>query len=76
MSLVTALNGETVTECCFVQLGDDTTSFHAQPVVLGKNGVESVPALPALSAYEQQLLDEMRETLDGNISKGIEFANS
>jgi malate dehydrogenase len=76
MSLVTALNGETVTECCFVQLGDDTSSFHAQPVVLGKNGVDSVPALPALSAYEQQLLDEMRETLDGNISKGIEFANS
>jgi malate dehydrogenase len=76
MSLVAALNGETVTECCFVQLGDDTSSFHAQPVVLGKNGVDSVPALPALSAYEQQLLDEMRETLDGNISKGIEFANS
>ena len=76
MSLVTALNGETVTECCFVQLGDDSSSFHAQPVVLGRNGVESVPALPTLSAYEQQLLDEMRETLDGNISKGIEFANS
>ena len=75
-SLVAALNGEAVTECCYVQLGDDSSSFHAQPVVLGKNGVESIPALPALSAYEQKLLDEMRETLDGNISKGIEFANS
>ena len=75
-SLVAAMNGETVTECCFVQLGDDSSSFHAQPVVLGKDGVESIPALPALSDYEQKLLDEMRETLDGNISKGIEFANA
>jgi len=75
-SLVSALNGESVTECCYVQTGDDSRSFHAQPVVLGSNGVESIPALPALSEYEQQLLDAMRETLDGNISKGIEFANS
>ena len=75
-SLVSALNGESVTECCYVQTGDDSHSFHAQPVVLGRNGVESIPALPALSDYEQQLLGDMRETLDGNISKGIEFANS
>ena len=59
-----------------MQVGEDTSSFHAQPVVLGKNGVESIPALPALSDYEQKLLDEMRDTLDGNISKGLEFANS
>ena len=57
-------------------MGEDTSSFHAQPVVLGRNGVESIPPLPALSAYEQQLLDDMRETLEGNIRKGIEFANS
>jgi len=75
-SLVAALNGDSVTECCFVQVGEDTGSFHAQPVVLGKNGVESIPALPALSDYEQKLLDDMRETLDANISKGLEFANS
>jgi len=75
-SLVSALNGKSVTECCYVQIGEDSRSFHAQPVVLGRNGVESIPALPALSDYEQQLLDDMRATLDGNISKGIEFANS
>jgi malate dehydrogenase len=75
-ALVAALNGEAVTECCFVQVGDDTASFHAQPVVLGRNGVESIPALPALSAYEQKLLEEMRDTLAGNIQKGIEFANA
>ena len=76
MSLVSALNGENVTECCYVQVGEDTSSFHAQPVVLGREGVESIPELPPLSAYEQKLLDEMRSVLDGNIAKGIEFANA
>jgi malate dehydrogenase len=75
-SLVSAMNGESVTECCYVQVGDDTRAFHAQPVVLGRDGVESIPPLPALSDYEQKLLDEMRETLEGNINKGIEFANA
>ena len=76
LSLVAALNGESVTECCYVQTGEDTDSFHAQPVVLGKDGVESIPPLPELSDYERQVLDEMRDTLAGNIAKGIEFANS
>ncbi|MCP4490724.1 MAG: malate dehydrogenase [Gammaproteobacteria bacterium] len=76
MSLVAAMNGEAVEECCYVQTGDDSTSFHAQPVKLGKDGVDSVPALPALSDYEQKLLDEMADVLSGNIAKGIEFANS
>ena len=74
--LVAALDGESVTECCYVQVGEDTSSFHAQPVVLGKNGVESIPPMPALSDYEQNVLDDMRETLEGNIKKGLEFANS
>ena len=75
MSLVSAMNGDSVTECCYVQVGDDTRAFHAQPVVLGKDGVESIPPLPELSDYEKKLLDEMRGTLEGNINKGIEFAN-
>ena len=75
-SLVAAMGGADVTECCFVQTGDDSTSFHAQPVKLGKNGVESIPALPKLSDYENRLLDEMADVLNGNIAKGIEFANS
>ena len=75
-ALVAALNGESVTECCYVQVGADTDSFHAQPVVLGRDGVESIPALPALSDYEQKLLDDMRETLESNSRKGLEFANS
>ena len=76
LSLVAALNGEAVTECCYVQVGEDSASFHAQPVVLGKDGVDSIPPLPPLSDYEQNLLEEMRATLDSNINKGIEFANA
>ena len=76
MSLVAAMNGESVTECCYVQVGDTTSDFHAQPVVLGKDGVDSIPPLPALSEYEQKVLDDMREVLEGNIKKGIEFANA
>ncbi len=76
MSLVAAMNGGAVTECCYVQVGDTTSDFHAQPVVLGKDGVESIPELPSLSEYEQKVLDDMRETLEGNIKKGIEFANA
>ncbi len=76
MSLVAALSGDSVTECCYVQVGEDTSSFHAQPVLLGKDGVASIPDLPALSEYEQKLREEMRETLEGNIRKGIEFANA
>jgi len=76
LSLVAAMNGEAATECCYVQVGDDTSSFHAQPVKLGKDGVDSIPQIPPLSDYEQKLLEEMRTILDGNISKGIEFANA
>ncbi len=76
LSLVAALSGNSTTECCYVQTGADTSSFHAQPVVLGKDGVESIPDLPALSDYEQKLKDEMREILEGNIRKGLEFAKS
>lgn len=75
-SLVAAMNGAEVTECCYVQTGEGTDSFHAQPVKLGKNGVESIPPLPALSDYEQKLMAEMKSVLDGNIAKGIEFANA
>ena len=75
-SLVAAMNGESVMECCYVQTGDDTSSFHAQPVKLGREGVESIPAISSLSEYEQKLLDDMRENLDGKITKGLEFARS
>jgi malate/lactate dehydrogenase len=44
--------------------------------VLGKDGVDSIPEIPPLSDYEQKVLDDMRETLAGNIKKGIEFANA
>lgn len=74
LALVSGLSGHSITECCFVQTGDDAGSFHAQPVVLGKDGVESIPALPELSDYEKQLHADMQDTLNANIQKGLEFA--
>ncbi len=74
LSLVAAMSGHSITECCFVQTGDDDGSFHAQPVVLGKDGVESIPPLPELSDYEKQLHADMQDTLNTNIKKGLEFA--
>ncbi len=76
LSLVSALEGNSVTECCYVQVGEETDSFHAQPVVLGKDGVDSIPELPTLSAYEQKVRDEMQSTLEGNISKGLGFVKA
>jgi malate dehydrogenase len=76
LSLVKALNGESVTECAYVDVDGMDTDFFALPIVLGKNGVESIPALPELNAFEKQKLAEMTDTLKSNIQKGIEFAQS
>lgn len=76
-SLVKALSGETVVECAYVDtLGKGKTAFFASPLKLGKDGVEEIQDLGALSAYEEKLLDEMVPTLEGNIQKGIDFASS
>lgn len=75
-SLVKAMQGESVTECAYVAVEGQATAFFAQPVKLGKGGIEEVLSYGEISAYEQQKLDELIDTLKGNIQKGIEFANS
>lgn len=42
---------------------------------LGKNGVEEYLPIGPISDYEQKALDEAVTILQGNISKGREFAN-
>ena len=76
LSLAKALSGESVTECAYVQVEGMDTQFFALPVVLGKDGIESIPNLPELNAFEKQKLEEMTDTLKNNIQKGIEFANA
>ncbi|MFC1237154.1 malate dehydrogenase [Vibrio sp. F74] len=75
IALVKALSGEEgIVECAYVEGAGEHTRFFAQPVKLGKNGVEEVLSYGVLSAFEKQALDGMLDTLNGDIAKGEEFA--
>ncbi|AKH21175.1 malate dehydrogenase [Sedimenticola thiotaurini] len=74
--LLDALNGKESVICTYVEVENQPTRFLSLPVRLGKNGVEEILPAGTLSAYEQKLFDEMLPTLEGNIAKGVEFANS
>ncbi|GIS69066.1 MAG: malate dehydrogenase [Chloroflexota bacterium] len=57
LSLVRALNGEKdVVECTYVEGSGDLARFFAQPVLLGKNGVEKILDYGNLSEFEQARL--------------------
>jgi len=74
LSLVRALNGEKdVVECTYVEGSGDLARFFAQPVLLGKNGVEKILDYGVLSEFEQTTLDEALETLRSDIKIGEEF---
>jgi malate dehydrogenase len=75
IALVKALNGEEgVIECAYVEGSGEHTRFFAQPVKLGKEGVEEVLSYGELSVFEKDALDGMLDTLNGDIAKGEEFA--
>ena len=74
LSLVRALSGESnVVECTYVEGDGAHTRFFAQPVLLGKNGVAERKPIGALSAFEQQALDNMLNTLKQDIAQGEAF---
>ena len=50
--------------------------FFATKVLLGKNGVERVAGVGAMSAYEKQSLKQMLPELKASIQKGYDFARS
>ncbi|KDM92530.1 malate dehydrogenase [Photobacterium galatheae] len=75
LSLVRALQGEqNVVECAYVEGNGKHARFFAQPVRLGKNGIEEILDYGPLSAFEQNALDSMLDTLKGDIKLGEEFA--
>merc|ERR1712179_230383 len=51
-------------------------AFFSSPVELGPNGVKEVRPIGAISAYEEQLLQEMLPELIGQIQKGVEYATT
>jgi len=77
LSLVRALNGEkNVIECTYVEGPGDKARFFAQPVLLGKNGVEKVLSYGNLTAFEAATLNEALDQLNGDIALGEAFIES
>ena len=76
LSLVRALNGEKdVVECTYVEGSGELARFFAQPVLLGKNGVEKILDYGNLSEFEQAKLNNALETLRSDIKIGEDFVN-
>jgi len=75
VSLIKGLQGETVTEYAYVEGNGEHARFFAQPITLGKNGVEALLDIGALSAYEQKAMNDMLPTLKADIALGEEFVN-
>ncbi|WP_428944364.1 malate dehydrogenase [Pantoea sp. FN060301] len=74
LSLVRALNGESdVVECAYVEGDGEYARFFSQPLLLGKEGVAERRPVGTLSAFEQQSLDGMLDTLKKDITLGEEF---
>lgn len=75
LSLARCLSGESIIECAYVQSLDASDEFFSQPIKLGINGIEEVLPFGTLSDFEQSALTTLKEILDQNIQKGIQFAN-
>jgi len=74
LSLVKALQGDSnVVEYAYIDSDNGLAPFFAQPIKLGKNGIEEVLEIGTLSQFEQSALDSMLDTLKGDIQKGVDF---
>jgi malate dehydrogenase len=77
LSLVRALSGEKgVVECAYVEGDGKYARFFAQPLLLGKNGIEERKDIGTLSAFEQKALSEMLDVLHKDIELGEKFINN
>mmetsp|Transcript_38352 Transcript_38352/g.120759 ORF Transcript_38352/g.120759 Transcript_38352/m.120759 type:complete len:331 (-) Transcript_38352:432-1424(-) len=76
-AVLAGLAGEAATECAFV-MSDVQPGFayFASKVTFGKEGVEKVHPLGALSAHEQARLDELLPILQEEVGAGLEYAAS
>ncbi|CDL82882.1 malate dehydrogenase [Xenorhabdus szentirmaii] len=76
LSLIRALQGDSnVIECSYVEGDGKYARFFAQPVRLGKNGIEERLDIGQLSDFEQKALDNMLDVLKKDIALGEEFIN-
>lgn len=79
-SLLAALAGKTgVIEPAFVEsslFSKEGATFFASNVELGKDGVEKIHEVGNVTKYEKGLINEAVSQLKGNISKGVNFAQT
>ncbi|MDX7998630.1 malate dehydrogenase [Xenorhabdus sp. Reich] len=76
LSLIRGLQGESnVIECSYVEGDGEHARFFAQPVRLGKNGIEEHLDIGKLSDFEQKALNNMLDVLKKDIELGEEFIN-
>ena len=69
-----AKNGEAnIVECTYVESKITKVPYFSSKVTLGREGVDTVHGLGALSPYEQAALDAMMPQLEAEIKKGVEF---
>jgi len=69
-----AKNGEAnIVECTYVESKVTEAPFFSSKVTLGRDGIDTIHGLGALSDYEQAALDAMIPQLQGEIKKGIDF---
>lgn len=72
--MVRALQGESdVVECAYVEGDGEYARFFSQPLLLGKKGIVERRPIGQLSAFEQQSLNGMLDTLKKDIVLGEEF---
>ncbi|NDK98501.1 malate dehydrogenase [Photorhabdus bodei] len=77
LSLVRGLQGESdVVECAYIEGDGKYARFFAQPVRLGKNGVEERLNVGELSDFEQKALEGMLDVLRKDIELGEKFINN
>ncbi|KAI5955148.1 hypothetical protein KGF54_001709 [Candida jiufengensis] len=78
-SLLNGLAGEKdIIECTFVDsplFKDEGVEFFSSKVTLGPEGVQKVHPLGELSDYEEGLVKTAKDTLIGNIKKGVDFVD-
>lgn len=72
-SVLKGLSGQNVVEYTYVEGDGKYARFFAQPVRLGKNGVEELLPIGTLSAFEQQAVEAMLPTLHADIKLGEDF---
>ncbi|QGM81019.1 malate dehydrogenase [Otariodibacter oris] len=74
-SVVKGLIGEDIIEYAYVEGNSGYTRFFAQPIRLGRHGIEEFLPIGKLSTYEEAAINAMLPTLKAEIELGEKFVN-